>query len=321
MMARTLAGYGIDSARVFEQAGLPASPGDGDQRVVSVAMQRVWRQAVVETGDEAFGLTYAQNVHPAALHGLGFAWAASNTLRDAFNRLVRYYRLIASAGEIALTDTTDHVRLAYLIPGEKGAAAPSSLDAALAMFVQLCRITRDPAFSPARVDLQRVAPKDTKPFDAFFRCPIHYDADENALFFDHSELDQPLPMANPELARANDQVIIDYLNRQGDSDIVNKVRAGIIDSLPSGPPSQERIASLLNMSGRTLQRRLTDQAQSFSGLLESIRSELAQQYLSTPGRSISEVAYLLGFSEPGNFGRSFKRWTGMTPAQFQSQDR
>ena len=131
-------------------------------------------------------------------------------------------------------------------------------------------------------------------------------------------LDEPLPMANPELARASDQVIIDYLRRHDDSDIINKVRACIIDWLPSGTPSQETIARTLNTSPRTLQRKLRAHGKSFSELLDSIRRELAQQYLSRHGRSASEVAYLLGFTEPGNFARSFKRWTGQTPSQFQS---
>jgi len=281
-------------------------------------MQKVWRMAVSRTGDEAFGITFARQMHPAALQGLGFAWVASNTLRDAFMRLVRYYRLIASAGEIVLEEDQDVLTIVYKIPGPRGAAAPASLDAALALFVQLCRITRDDNFCPARVQLQRDRPKDDSAFNDFFRCDIEYAADRNSLDFDRVELNEPLPMANPELARANDQVIIEYLRRHDDNDIINKVRACIIDWLPSGTPSQEKIASTLNTSPRSLQRKLSAHGQSFSVLLESIRSELAQQYLSTPGRSASEVAYLLGFTEPGNFARSFKRWTGQTPSQYQS---
>lgn len=319
MLARTLAHYGLDAREVFSECGLTSIDSmSQDDRVVSVAMQRVWRRAVQDTGDESFGLTFARQLHPAALHGLGFAWAASDTLRDALGRLVRYYRLIATAGAVVLEDGDDEVRLTYQVPGPRGAAAPASLDAALALFLQLCRLTRDDAFAPSQVQLQRAAPQDEGPFQSFFRCPVVFDAPDNSLFFDPADMDQPLPMANPELARANDQVIIDYLNRQADTDIVNRVRAALIESLPAGTPAQDDVARSLNVSGRTLQRRLAEQSLTFKGLLETVRQELAVQYLATRARSVSEVAYLLGYSEPGNFARSFRRWTGRTPVQFQA---
>ncbi len=319
MMVRALGTYGVDSVRLFTSAGLEADAHQGnDQRVMAVAMQKVWRMAVSETGDEAFGLTFADQLHPAAIQGLGFTCVVSNTLYDVFLRLVRYYRIISSAGEIVLEEQNDQLRLLYRIPGKRGAAAPASLDAALAFFLQLCRLTQSDSFNPILVELQRPRPSDTQPFDDYFRCTIQYDRDENALTFDRHGLNQPLPMANPELARANDQVIIDYLKRHDHGDIINRVRSVIIDSLPSGAPSQESVALSLNASSRTLQRRLKANGQTFSELLDSIRNELAQQYLAVPNRSVGEVAYLLGFSEPGNFARSFKKWTGKTPLQFQS---
>lgn len=319
VLLRTLDGYGVDGARMFRDAGLdPDGLKSGDERVVALQMQKVWRAAVTETGDEAFGITFAKNMRPGTLHGLGFAWIASNTLRDAFMRLVRYYRLITTAGEIVLSEADDRVTVWYKTPGKKGAAAPASMDAGLALFVGLCRMTRDDDFSPVGVTMQRQQPANTAKFDDFFRCSIEYDSEENTVSFDAAELDAPLPMANPELARANDQVVIDYLQRHDSADVVNQVRASIIDWLPSGAPSQETIADSLHMSPRTLQRRLATEDVTYSQLLDSIREELARQYLTSSSRNISEVAYLLGYSEPGNFARAFKKWNGQTPAEFRA---
>lgn len=320
MMARALATYGVDSQLVFA----PVEPPDGrnqgaETRVPSRDMQQVWRNAVEATGDEAFGITFARQLHPAALHGLGFACAVSDTMYDALRRIVRYYRILVTAGEIVLTEEGSRLRLLYSIPSKPGVAVPASLDAALGLFLQLCRITRDESYCPVRVEMQRPAPASTKPFDEFFGCEIHYCCPENVLYFDLAELSDPLPMANPELARASDQVIIDYLKRYDHADIVSRVRARIIDWLPQGTPSQDTIAKALHMSARTLQRKLSASGEKFSDLLETTRSELAQQYLATPDRSVGEVAYLLGFSEPANFTRSFKRWTGNTPAQFRDR--
>jgi AraC-like DNA-binding protein len=320
-MARTLQSYGVDVGSLFESVGLSSEvlPG-ADQRIESVRLQQLWRAAEEITGDSAFGIRFAENMHPGALQGLGFSWVASNTLYEAFIRLVRYYRVIATAGEIVLEDepTTETVTLIYETPGEVGDAATVSLDAALAVFVQLCRFTKDPSFGPTNVSLRRAPPADQEPFDQFFRCPVIYSSDRDALVFDRLTLDESLPMGNPELARANDQVIVEYLKRHDRSDISNQVRACIIECLPSGSPSQATVAESLHMSVRSLQRKLGEQEQTFSGLLESIRRELAEQYLTGPRHTIAEVAYLLGYSEPGNFTRSFKRWSGKTPQQFQT---
>jgi AraC-like DNA-binding protein len=318
-MAQTLAHYGLDAHQMFRDVGLdPAALGTADARVASVSMQQLWRNAVEASGDEAFGLAFAEGMHPAVLEGLGFAWIASSTLRDAFERLVRYYRFIVTAGEILLEEEAEELHLRYQTPGPAGAAAPASLDAALAIFVQLCRFTKDPHFTPVRVETRRARPRDTQKFDAFFACPVKFDRDRNVVVFDAAALDEPLPTGNPELARANDQVVIDYLGRFDQHDIVSQVRAAIIDWLPSGTPSQERIAASVHMSGRSLQRRLAAEGLTYKTLLDELREQMARQYLAGSLRPVSEIAYLLGFSEPGNFARSFKRWTGKTPQQFQA---
>lgn len=316
-MRNTLLTYGCDSTALFQQAGLDNHA--TESRVKAIAMQKLWRLAVEHTGDDSFGITFAQQMQPAALNGLGFSWMASNTLLDAFERLVRYYRLISTAGEVILDQNDAQMKLWYKIPVPAGRAAPASLDAALAVFVQLCRMTKSPDFSPVRVELQRQAPANRDKFSAFFKAEVIYQSAENCLYFDLEELNQPLAMANPELARVNDQIVIDYLQRHDSSHSGNQVRACIIDLLPSGPPSQETVARALNLSARTLQRRLSSEALTYKQLLEDVRHSLAKQYLKEVGRSVSEVTYLLGFSEPSNFARAFKRWTGVSPAAFQGQ--
>jgi AraC-like DNA-binding protein len=71
------------------------------------------------------------------------------------------------------------------------------------------------------------------------------------------------------------------------------------------------------MSPRSLQRRLHEQGRSLQSLLGELRVELARRYLAEPGESVSEVAFLLGFSEVSTFHRAFRRWTGQTPGEYR----
>ena len=120
------------------------------------------------------------------------------------------------------------------------------------------------------------------------------------------------------MARANDDAVSAYL-AQFDDDIVNRARVAIVEALPQGVPAQAQIARVLHMSARSLQRRLTEQGETFTALREALRQELAQQYLRDGERPISEIAYLLGFTEPTNFTRSFRRWTGRSPSEFRDE--
>lgn len=319
-MMRTLQSYDLDPEALFQAVGLgsPTTLSSQD-RVEAAAMQKLWRLAEQSSGDCAFGIRFAQHFHPMSLHGLGFSWMASDTLKDAFQRIVRYHRMISTGGGVVLDEVEGGYRLWYQLPVPKGHAAPASLDAAMALLVQLCRLAKGDDFQPSRVTLQRAEPSNREGFDPFFQCPIEFDAEQNALFFDTASVEAPLPNANPDLARANDQVVINYLKSFDKEDIVSQIRASIIDCLPSGAPSQDQVASQVHMSTRSMQRKLKEKGTSFKAIVEEIRQELAETYLKETHRSVGEITYLLGFSEPSNFSRSFKKWTGITPADYQLQ--
>ena len=122
--------------------------------------------------------------------------------------------------------------------------------------------------------------------------------------------------APPELARLNDQTVIDYRARYGRNKLATQVPAKIIEGLADGRPGQGDIAATLNTS----LRRLRSEDTSFKDLLHETRQELALQYIRDSSRRIGETAYIPGFSEPSNFTRAFKRWTGISPGAFRSHD-
>jgi AraC-like DNA-binding protein len=128
-----------------------------------------------------------------------------------------------------------------------------------------------------------------------------------------------LPTANTDLARVNEEIVASYLEQIEHGTVSKRVRTRLIEQLPSGHVSQESIASSLFMSTRTLQRKLQEENTSYKELLTETRHELAMRYMASSSSPVSEVAYLLGFSEVGNFTRAFKRWTGMAPTEFRSR--
>jgi lambda repressor-like predicted transcriptional regulator len=247
----TLRDYGVSVADVFRDAGLaPDTVTSPDVRYPYARMQVMWRLAVERTGDPCFGLAVAEHFKPQAFHGLGFMWLSSDTLFDALQRLVKYQRMISTVADITLEETGDSVRLNVNIHRSSVDIEYASLDAAVGVFVNLCRMATCETFNPVRLTLKRPRPDCSDRFEALFRSPVEFGADSNALYFDPVALRESLPGANPELARANDQVVIDYLGRFDREHLSMQVRSRLIELLPGGQPAQKDIASSLNLSVR-----------------------------------------------------------------------
>jgi AraC-like DNA-binding protein len=90
-----------------------------------------------------------------------------------------------------------------------------------------------------------------------------------------------------------------------------------LKELEGGNPSAVRIASALHMSGRTLTRRLEDEGTTFKDLLDDLRKSLSLRYVGSTDLGLSEIAFLLGFSQSAAFHRAFKRWTQQTPLEYR----
>ena len=315
LLAETLRHCDIDPAPLFSQAGIDlASTGDPDARFPTHRMQDLWRLAIEASGNPCLGLLAARQFQPAGLHGLGLA---CDTLLDALHRLVRYSRFINPAPDFRVEVHTGSTDLVTAMPDIFPDFVHAALDLGMAVFLRMCQITAGQPLLPVHTALQRPVPPCEDEFIEMFGPSIEYDAPENRLCLDTDLVNRPLGMANPELARINDQTVVDYLARFDRSSIAMQVRSKIIEQLPDGMPKQEHIADTLHVSLRSLQRRLKEEETSFKDVLEDTRQSLAQQYLREHHRSIGEITYLLGFSEPSNFTRAFKRWTGKTPVEFR----
>ncbi len=316
-IARALEREGVDSAALFARAGLSHTAlDDPNARYPVDATTRLWRLAVTATGDDAFGLMVARNVGPTTFHALGYALGASTTLHEAFDRVLRYFRVVTDAADLEFGEVGDCYR--FGIVAAEAVPAAEALDAFAALMVRMCRGLYVREFSPVRVCLRRSVPRNRAAFDRLFRAPLEFDAPENAIYFPRAEFDRRLDGANPELARHNDEVLRRYLARLQQDDLPTRVCSTLAELLPHGDPGPGQIAQRLHLSERSLQRRLAEAQTSYSALLQQTREQLAQSYLCDRGISISEVAFLLGFGDVSSFTRAFRRWCGQSPSQFRA---
>jgi AraC-like DNA-binding protein len=318
LIAKAIDSYGFDSRELFTKVGLDHRKlRDPVARFSFPSVSRLWALAAETTRDSCFGLTVAGFWHPTTLHALGYSWLASSNLEEALARAVRYSRIVNTAASGVLRMQESEADYCLIIDVGDLNPHPVSIDAALAMLLIMCRAACGETFRPLRVSLQRDRPGDAHRFSDLFKAPVNFRQEKNAMWLDPQDLIEPLVTANPELVRVNEQIVIDYLAQLDRSDLSMRVQAELIERLPNGQVDEEEIASSIHVSRRSLQRKLREQGVSFTQLLDNTRRDLSLQYVRDPQHSFNEIAFLLGFSEPANFSRAFKRWYGKSPSLFR----
>jgi AraC-like DNA-binding protein len=317
-IAQALRLQGIDAMEVIEGVGIdPAGVINPDRRIAVDVMNNLLHRCVDLTGDEAFGLSAAELLQPQVLHGLGLAWLASDTVYDGLKRTVRFSQLMSTGAMMSLAEEGEFVHLTIERAVNIEGYAYAGGDFAVGMFVRMCALALGEYISPVTIEMDRPTPADPDRFESMLGSRISFGCDRIRLTFYLADIQEPLATGDPALARVNDAQTQSYLDSFLAQTTSREVVGKIVEKLPQGPPSQEQIASSLNVSNRTLQRKLKNEGTSFMDLLQDTRMQLARRYLLQPTRSVVETSYLLGFSEPSTFSRAFKRWTGQAPAEYR----
>jgi AraC-like DNA-binding protein len=311
---------GLDCRVLFAQLGLDFSAlDDPDARFTQDSMTRLWQLAVELSGNPAIGLNMAKVVRPASFHVVGYALMSSRTLKEGFERLVRYQRIIAESSDLSFRLLPEGYGLILTVHGDHLPPTRHSAEASLACALSLCSWLTGRTIQPVRVLVQGEQPVNVEPYNVAFHAPLVFGAPCDALIFQREDMEAPLPTANEAMALLHDRFAGEYLARFSESRVTHKARQVLCRLLPQGEPKREMVAQALHLSQRTLQRRLQDEGTSFQTLLDDTRRELAEQYLAQPNMTLLEAAYLLGFADPSNFFRAFRRWFDTTPGEYRAR--
>jgi len=320
VLVRLMESLDIDMRLKFSELGLDYEQlHDSDARFPDEAVIQLWQMLLDKTNDQCAGLRVSDFWHPTSFHALGYAWMASHNLKEAFERLVRYNHFISVNQRFEFSETSSDYRFTFHESEPPYTFPAIFYDAGMSFLKRLCDETYGPGFSFLRVDLKRQEPECAHKFRGRFKAPVVFSAPGNTVYMSKKIVLKPLSTANADLARINEEVVDAYINDIQQGSLSKKVMSRLIERLPSGHVTQEEVAASLFMSARTLQRKLHDEQTSYKALLNETRIELAKRYMASSRSQVSEVAYLLGFSETGNFTRAFKRWTGMLPSEYRAR--
>lgn len=312
---------GADRAPLLAAAGLASEDlADPDARIAFARYVALMRAAQRACNDPALALHYGEAVSISDISIIGLIGLASATMRDAFHELNRYVGLVVDLDEgrdrFVLKEDRDGIWFIdqRLAPD----AFPELTESAFAHIVCGPRQKGVPAFVQ-EVRVTHAAPGYAGEYQRIFEAPVIFSSDRNALRLDPQILEHRVA----QLPRYAFGILCENADaRLRDLEIARTVRGRVervlLSILHTGAANMESVARTLGMSRRTLFRRLHDEGVTFEDVLDMLRRDLAIDYLKARKASVTEVAYLVGFSDPASFSRAFKRWTGKSPGALRT---
>jgi AraC-like DNA-binding protein len=308
------------SASAFQSAtGLdPQRLESHEERLPRSEVYRLCELALDLTGDPALGLHWAARLSERMFVPVSHLITNGSSLRQCFELLAQFVRLLADDAGYRIVERDDEVTL-YSKPIDEESAAMQRFVAEMMMggFWRLIR-----SFSvharPERVSFRYAAPAYRADYTRMFEGTELFDQPFTGLVFDRALLDTSSSQKDDDVREALQSVAERRLLRLTDGmSHALRVREYLVREGWPDRTDMESVARALDISVRSLRRRLADEGRNYGDVLNDALATIAKTFLRGQRHTIQEVAYEMGFSDPSTFHRAFKRWTGTTPSEYR----
>jgi AraC-like DNA-binding protein len=287
------------------------------------AYVRLLDLAAALADDAHFGLHVGERVKLGTYSVYGLILLSCRDFGHAFEQTIRYEQLAHDLGRSSLQieDGLAHYTWHSHFPGATRHLA-DSVFAGIRVFGNWLAGTPLP---PARLELMHdgAAAEHGAQHAEYLRVLgdlPQFGAPANRATFDAQLLAWPVPNAEvsmyPVLQQHAEQLL--KLRAQADTGIAAQVRSAIVRGLSQGQVRLASIAAELELSPRTLQRKLSEAGVNFQQVLDQTRFVLAKDYLRQPGLSLVDIAFLLGYQEQSAFTHAFREWAGVNPGAWRA---
>ena len=250
----------------------------------------------------------------------GYAMATSETLADAWRVGRDFFSLSGSLFRISL-DIEQGV-------GVYRSYNPESLGSVLPFVAEYWRSSQSTIFSlvlgrkfpSLKMYFPYRAPKHASLYEEVLGCPVQFELGRMEWHFDASVLSEQCSSADPGIAQLCEDYCEQFVERsEGKSLFQQDILRACVRNLSTASIQAPVVAKTLNMSVRTMYRRLGDEGVSYQSLLDKLRSSVALEYLRNTQLSVEEIATQCGYQDVSNFRKAFRRWTGTSPSSHRTQ--
>ncbi|HEY6365093.1 MAG TPA: AraC family transcriptional regulator ligand-binding domain-containing protein [Candidatus Binatia bacterium] len=300
--------FGIDRSAFSEPEGF----------IPSSIFAGVLEEAAQVTADDCFGLHLGENYNPRNIGPLVYVVLNSPTIRAGIENFERYLHVYNEGAKWFFTSEGNRGYICYLLtdPGIKSLRHSNEHEMTIAF--KTLRMMVGSQWAPKEVQFAHEAPEQRSEYLRIFHAPVSFGCKTNAIVTDLHFVEREVPAADQRLYQILKRYLDHVLGEMPREDsLLASVRRATGETMRDGDLKLARVAKQMAMSSRTLQRQLKERGVDFKHLAEDTRRRFAMNYLKDRKNTLTEVAFLLGYSELSAFNRAFKRWTGSTPLDYR----
>lgn len=312
---------GADPDQILRTLELDGSVlSDAERFIPCSIFAAILEEAARITGDHCFGLHFGDRFNPKNIGPLAYVVLNSPTIAVADEQIGRYLRLYNQAVRVSRAIKGERAYLQYVFCDLEIESPRQQNEYGMALRLHTIRMMMGSEWTPLEVQFAHQAPDEISEHQRIFGAPVLFGYQTNSLVIESEFLTRQVPAADPRLY----QIIKRYLEgilkeMPADRGVLAPVRRVIAESMRDGDPNLARVAKKMAVSRRTLQRQIKEHGTEFKNLVDDTRRQFALSYLKDGRNTLTEIAFLLGYSEASAFSRAFKRWTGATPLAYRRQ--
>jgi AraC-like DNA-binding protein len=311
--------YGADANSICAVAGIAVDDLNKQELKATFTQGHlVWQEAVKQTNDELLGLHIGANTTTSIVGLVGHLMQSSSTLAQAFENLSQYTAIITDMFSYKSVIDSETFCL-YLEPSAYWQehfpqTAKQATEQAIAGAINVCKLLTGRNLIAKRVELTIQKPDNSAEYERVLNTALVFNKKHNRVVFDASVANLPILGYNKDLLTLFKKLSEEALQKVNTQPtFTNNLKKTITGQFYNRIPQLEEVAAYMNIAPRTLQRRLQQEDTSFQKISDEFKQELAIRLLSLNKYTVNETAYMLGYTEPAEFRRAFKRWTGKTP--------
>jgi len=314
----------IDTSTAISKAGIaPNVLNNENGRIKGEQFQALIKALIHQSNDPLMGLNSSKHVQPGSYSVLGYILMSCATIGEALLRISRFERLVGDMGVTTTSNQGEFIHIQWHCAYPDTEVRQQMIDNVLASWTNYARWLANQETSPHKVQLEHPLPnpEDVQKYETFFNCPIEFEAKQNAIVLHQNILNDPLRQPDKLLLKTLESHAENQISSLNEKDLSFSIRVSntIRTQLNLGVARKEFVAEELNMTARTLQRKLALDGSSYQSLLDQIRLERASDMLRNTALTFQDIAFNLGFSDGRSFHRSFKNWTGKTPGDYRNK--
>ena len=289
---------------------------DGFIRVSTFA--RILEEAARVSSDACFGLHFGEHYNPKNIGSLVYVVLNSPTIAAGIENTARYIKIHNEAARASLLVEKDRAYLRFLPNELLIHTSRQHSEYAMAVALNTLRLMVGSEWAPQEVHFTHQLEAATSEHFRVFGAPVMFGCPANAFVIESDFLKREVPAADPRLYRILKRYLGRVLNEMPrEDDLVAAVRRVIGEAIRDGEPKLLQAAKKIRMSPRRLQRRLKEYGMDFKKLVDDTRRRLALQHIKEEKDSLTQIAFMLGYSDASAFNRAFKRWTGTAPLEYR----